>query len=567
MAWLQTLVRGLVQSGFPSTPDPAAYVETQGYTDDFKDALDLSDVVAAKALQHGCHQLIYSTQGGDRVVIMAQRGSPFARFLEALDAANYAKETYGHGTVGYKRRGIIRIPTTPGQVKVLAYMQQMEYRQAGVDDDDEVEFGFHSAGDGSFLDEADDESDVEAGGAGATESKNSDVESGGGAATPPRTRTKRRTAAQTHPDVASSDAEGMMAVGGADSAPPPPARDKGKGQEAEAEAEPAPLIDNEEALARTVRDTVRDGVVRHPEFDGGDQVLGEEELQCIVMEHSGEAFTEDMGMHIRGFMPRMGWENFVQATVDEYNLFDAFVTLGLSDALYINTLRRWLCTGDGIRTMASGGYTYQKKVVDAMSPAESLRAMGNPLVDLREFMDKVFRKQRADGSESGPVSAASDGLWGDSNPLLPDDNRRKNGVRTTRRIGVAERLGLALTAERKEDRARAEDRIMEVDDALGFSLFRQYVDVVVHEGETRMPNTTRATALMLSACNGIAALYEEAMANRAGPGQIVDSDDVTISLTKLHAIYENVRAVNDALARNIDEIAEHIKMETIPAYT
>jgi len=572
-----------------AAPDPAAYIDTTGYTDDFQNSVDFSEVVGSKQLQHNCMQIIYSGPGGDRVVIMTQRGTAFARFLEAYDAANYAKESLMHGTVGYKRRGIDRIPTTPGQVMVLAYMQQIVIAHASMDmySGDQIDFGSHSAGAtlgaGVFIDDDEalemgtsisqyksdkksDDVDVEAGVSRSSKTvKNSDLDLAQLEEQDIKGKPKRRTATTAHPDVASVSDTVIVS---------PDLMAHKKGKEVIREAKQVEIIVEEgDVDVESPSDTtptpevyVQGGVLRYPEFNEGDQILGAKEMQAIIKENSGEEDTEDIYTHIKGYMHRVIWQNYVQATVEEYNLFDTFVTLSLGDALYVNALRKWLQDSYHIQSLTSGGFTYESQIVDEMAPHESVHAMGNPLVDLRMYLDAVFKKQpprKSSVDDSLSPFSVSDGLWGDENPIGSTSTSRHNNNSRTLKNGMSS----SSRESPKRERDKEEKRLLEGDAMFGFSMFRQYVDIITREGERRMTNNTRIVSLMLSACNGIASMYEEALVNRSGPGQIVDSDDITISFSKLKSIFANVEEVNAALARNMDEITEHIKMQNSPAYT
>jgi hypothetical protein len=530
-----------------ATPDPSDYVETAGYTEDFQNSMDMSEIVASKALSFGCNHLIYSGPGGDRSVIVARQGSPFSRFLEAQDAAIISKEDYYHGTMGYKRRELIRIPTTPGQVMMLSYMQQVEIQQASGDVyEEEVEFGSHvGASDPDTFEHVSDlEDDVESGHS-MSKVKDSDLDIAQLEEVSQDAKVKRRTAMQTHPDVMPGGKDMMVVSQDLLSARKP--------REATDNDRVAVEIDLvEEGRSVDLKDVVRDGILSTPVFEDGNQVLDDENLMAMIVEKSGESIDMNMGIHIRGYMPRIVWGNYVQASVEEYNLYDSFVNMSLGDALYVDTLRKWLQAGEHIRCLAAGGYTSEGVLLDSMSARKSVRPMGNPLEDMRAFIDAVFRKQPIGREEVH--DSDEKGLWGDTYPIKKTTNGHQH-IREQPST-VSERFGLAKTqAPGKE---KTETELMDRDSLMGFSMFRQYVEIVVYEGERRMPNNTRAIGLMLSACNGISALYEEVEARRYPSADEVETDDVVVSMSKLRAVYDIVRSLNESMVRNIDEIVEHM---------
>lgn len=530
-----------------ATPDPSDYVETAGYTEDFQNSMDMSEIVASKTLSFGCMHLIYSGPGGDRSVIVARQGSPFSRFLEAQDAAIISKEDYYHGTTGYKRRGLIRIPTTPGQVMMLSYMQEVEIQQASGDVyEEEVEFGSHvGASDPDTFEHVSDlEDDVESGH--TSKVKDSDLDIAQLEEVSQDMKVKRRTATQAHPDVMSGGKD-MMVVAQDLLSARKPLREATDNDRVAVEIA---LV--EEGRSVDLKEVVRDGILSTPTFEDGDQVLDDENLMAMIVEKSGESIDMNMGVHIRGYMPRIVWGNYVQASVEEYNLYDSFVNMSLGDALYVDTLRKWLQAGEHIRCLAAGGYTSEGVLLDSMSAKKSVRPMGNPLEDMRRFIDAVFRKQPIGREEV--YDSDEKGLWDDTYPVKKTTNGHQH-IREQPST-VSERFGLSKAPTHGKE--KTEKELMDRDSLMGFSMFRQYVEIVVYEGERRMPNNTRAIGLMLSACNGISALYEEVEARRFPSADEVETDDVVISMSKLRAVYDIVRSLNESMVRNIDEIIEHM---------
>jgi len=103
--------------------DPSDYAEAAEL--DYIEENDMTAIVSTRKINYGCTLIITRThEGKDENRIFVKRGTPCAKFIEAMDAHQYTLETADYGTTAVYRRDVIRVPTTPMQLITMSYMQR-----------------------------------------------------------------------------------------------------------------------------------------------------------------------------------------------------------------------------------------------------------------------------------------------------------------------------------------------------------------------------------------------------------------------------------------------------------
>lgn len=102
--------------------------------DDYEN--DMTSIISSRSLNYGCRMIVTRSiiDGStgdfkDENRIFVKRGTPCAKFIEVMDAAQYTLETSEYGSIAIHKRETIRIPTTPLQLINMSFLQVWELQE------------------------------------------------------------------------------------------------------------------------------------------------------------------------------------------------------------------------------------------------------------------------------------------------------------------------------------------------------------------------------------------------------------------------------------------------------
>jgi len=549
--------------------NPSDYAEMAEL--DYIEENDMTAIVSTRKINYGCTLIITRThEGKDENRIFVKRGTPCAKFIEAIDAHQYTLETADYGTTAVYRRDVMRVPTTPMQLITMSYMQRWGIeeeeiseirRQMGYNNINPDDIGYSSGG--GFSDSTISTAIKEKLGTVITGSKKKkekyeepDVESGGHSST--SSSQKRKDASSVVQDIASQTSEALFTPAHSSFSAPAQSSNKNekksKGEieiEEEEEKEKDPeqqAIEEMERNEQLMREKYQYSIGVNPHEIPGtftQGAIGVDDLACdeYVRSQDPDIYEAPFDEIIRHYTHRVAWENAIEITYDEYMLYEQFLSMGLAETMIIQCMRAWLDDSRKYNKFYGGGYMLtdpeyvanlhlphtpeHKKNIYYSNAAKYPCRNPDPVQDLAEYLDAVFMKQ------TSPMENRWVRILNDRVVVVSPDIRDspKNGFNQYK--GMMERMENNGRERKKSD--DKEDKSEEVRmfskkmaSSMSYGIFETYLEKIVLEAEHRTPTSMAIIAQMMTVCNGVVDLYEHIYTQKRPPGTMAEKAPIII---------------------------------------
>jgi len=466
------------------------FEENYNFPAEFTESIDVTDIISTRSLGMGIIVVLCNDYDGKKEFrIFSKRGTPSARFIECYDSLRFCMEKSEWGSTAIIGRENYSIPTTPVQLFELKYLQTIESDiQEGVLVEEEYE-------DECFLEKDEIVQNI---------SHKKDVEVKNKVFIPADSREEKNTFSEIIdvPVIKIAQEENHKAH---------------KEQKSDA-------TKNSKKEKRKNIDSCR--------------ILTEEEFtNRFYAQTETKDRKENIGERIRRYTHRMTWGHYIEISETELDMFTTWINLGLSDALFFMSVKNWLIHFNKKKAIYSGGYRIKDPISmtrihqkPSMEEAEKIRdskyqplPMGNsdPSIDLKEFLDKIFRNSEEKKESSTTVETKD-----------KENSHNFENLETNQTQELYNNILLSLSKNLQSE------------------LFPVYAQKIVAESEYRIPETISIVSKLLSLTNGIKDMIQELQAQEK-MNEDHHKDTFEVSKHRINILNEQINVIEKCFMSKI----------------